>query len=830
MPRRLSRLAVLVGLLAIDSPTSAQPKKLTKVEIGKRGKAATAFVDVPKGGTGTAFCVHSGGLFVTNEHVVRRGEKDDVILVLNPALEGQHVLKAKVVRTDKDLDLALLRVEGAKGLSSLPLGSIKGLAELSEVVACGFPLGFALSANEKTYPAISVNAGSVTALRYNPKGGELNRIQIDVALTFGNSGGPVLDENAEVVGVVVSGVAGGGKGINLAIPVSQLQAFLSKPDIAFTPPQLNRESLEKPTEFQATVASFVPDAPVPLLKLILQAGDEAPRAFPMRQQGGAWVATAVPVAKARAARVEITARIGTGVVTGTVEDAVFKVGDKPVRLSGVRRIDWRMKPVVLLADGRTTIEGDLAGLGLVEVDVGGQKLKLDLAKATQMTVQPAPEIVSVMASVVAISEGREVARAESGMILRDTARAGPADPATVKITPPPLAEEKVVRRLPDVFTEVVVGGGGRYLIFAMPKLKKLAIFDVNEAKVTKYIPLTEDDITYAAGLNSVVIGLKKAGTLERWSLTTFELEKSALPPFKDDIKTVVMGHGSNGPVVVNGHFLDLDTFRELPISTNGSGWDASARVIPSADGTVYTRWGMNSVTYVLEGSTVQRYEEGGLGHVIAGPDGRDVFTRNGIVSRRLTRADASDASYGYCLPALRGEYFLSIQPDMGKGGGFTIYLRGLKQKVARLEKIDHGLRFDSAGGDTYNLWRKVFFIPDANVIVVLPSSNDRVWLYKFDADAALEKSGQDYLLITSAAPREVKAGATFSYPIKVKSKQGGVTFQLDSGPKGMSVSADGALTWAVSAEAPPGDQEVILTVRDKAGEEVFHTFTLKVVK
>ena len=271
------RSLLAIGLLALALPAVAAQERLTKVEIGKRGKAATAFVEVPKVGTGTAFCIHPSGLFITNEHVVR-GAHDEVILVLNPSLEGQRVLKAKVVRTDKVLDLALLRVEGEKDLPSLPLGSIKGVAELSEVVACGFPLGFSLSTDKKEYPAISVNAGSVTALRYKER--VLESLQIDITLTFGNSGGPVLDENGQVVGVVVRGLSGVGKGINQAIPVSLLEGFLNKPDIAFAAPQLTRETLEKPLEFKASVVSFAPKAPEATLKLILQTGDETPASSP----------------------------------------------------------------------------------------------------------------------------------------------------------------------------------------------------------------------------------------------------------------------------------------------------------------------------------------------------------------------------------------------------------------------------------------------------------------------------------------------------------------------------------------------------------------------
>jgi S1-C subfamily serine protease len=817
-------------------PAAARDEKPKRVEIGKRAKAATAFVEVPGRGSGTAFCVHPTGLFITNEHVVRGAKDDPVVLVLNPSLESQKIFKAKVVRVDKDTDLALLRAVDAKDLPSLSLGSLDGVAELADVVACGFPLGKALKADDKNeYPEVSVNAGSVTALRR--KGGELQFIQIDVALTYGNSGGPVLDDTGKVIGVVVSGVGGGGKGINQAIPVNKLDRFLKAPDLAFTLPDVTRADLDKPTEFTARVVSFVPGTPEPSLKLVLQAGDEKPREFPMKKAADAWSVTAVPAPKV-AARVEVSAKFGAGTVTGTTPDAVFTVGGKPHKLSGVRRIEFDPKPSVLLADGRTTVEGAIAGLGVIEFDVGGMPAKFDLSKATQVAVQAAPEVVSVVVTVIASVDGKEVARAESRIVVRDATAPAPGDPSTVVITPPELEEDKVVKKLPEVFSDVVVGGGGRYLIFHMPKLKKLAVFDVNQARVTKYIALAEEDIVYTAGLDCVVIGLKKAGKLERWSLTTFELEKSSAPPFREDITGVLMGHASNGPLVVNGFLLDLATFRMLPAGKTGNERPlGSAGRFASADGTVFGAWNTRfspdtATTFVYEGGEVKRYDEGGLKHTIPGPDGKTVFTAKGIVGRTLKRADADDATYGYCLPAVRGDYFLALtSAPGGKGGTFAVYLRGLKQTVAKLDKADHGLQFDGWDREEFGPWKRVYFVPDAKAIAVLPASNDQVVLHKFDADAALEKSGLDYLIVTSQAPRDaIKAGATFTYPIKVKSKNAKLSYQLDSGPKGMTVSAMGVVTWAVPADAPAGNQDVILTVRDGAGQEVFHTFTIKVVR
>lgn len=826
------RLSPFVALLLAALPAAAADKP-TRVEIGKKAKAATAYVEHAQG-AGTAFCVHPSGLFVTNEHVVRTAENGAVTLVLNPSLEGERVLKAKVVRADKAVDLALLRADGVKDLPALPLGSTKDLAELAEVVACGFPLGKALSADKKEYPAVSVNAGSVTALRMKDK--RLDAIQIDVALTYGNSGGPVVDDTGAVVGVVVRGVGGGKVGINEAIPVGHLDRFLTAPDLAFVPPALARADAGKPTAFTARVVSFVPNAPEPVLKLIVQAGDEEPREVAMTKAGEAFTATVTPVVKPAVALVELTARFGSGSVSGTVPDLVFTVGDKPVRLSGVRGVEFGPKPTVQLADGRTTLSGEVAGLGKAEVNVGGQKATFDLSKASKLAVQTVPEVATVRVAVVASVDGQEVARAEERVVIRDANVLRPADPSAVAIAAPPLTEDRVVKKLPEVFTDVVVGGGGRYLIFHMPKLKQLAVFDFNEAKVTKYIPLAEEGIAFAAGLDCVVIALKKSGKLERWSLTTFELEKSVSSPVREEIGSLALGHSSNGPLAIDGQFFDPATFKRLPI-VDKDGKDASigGGLVASGDGTVFTRWGGNGgASFTIDSGVVKRWDCGETWHLLPGPDGQRVYTGKGFVTRTLLRASADDEGYGYCLPAVRGDYFLSVVPDetvrKGKAGGFAVHLRGVKQPVVKMDKLAHGLIVDQFGRDHYAMWKRVFFVPDAKVIAVLPSSNDQVVLYKVDPDAELEKSGQDYLLVTSQPPSDVKAGATLTYAVQVKAKDKKLGYTLDSGPKGMTVSAEGVVTWAVPADTPAGEQAVILTVRDGKGQEVFHTFKVRVVK
>jgi hypothetical protein len=843
MFRLASGVALLAAALAVALPAAgrADKDKPTKVEIAKRGKAATAFVTT-KGGTGTAFCVHPSGLFLTTDHAVRGADGGEVTLVLDSALTTQKVLKAKVVRTDKDLELALVRADGAKNLPSLSIGSVDGLAELADVVACGFATERPPPALKADYPAISVNAGTVTTL--GQKDGQLRYVMVNLGASYANYGGPLLDDSGKFVGVLVT-FAAGKPGIVEAIPINRVAQFLKSPDVSFAPPELTAAAAEKPQEFRARVTALVPDAPEPRVKLVLRAGDEKPREFPMKNVKGEWVISAAPVVKAAANTVEFTARIGNGSVTGNVEDAEITIGGKSVRLSAVRKIDFAPKVVATLADGKT-LEGDIGGLGVVEIRLGDQKVKLDLTKAAQITTQAAEEITSVSATIIVTSDDKEVARVSKIVPIHRTVTPAVGSTAgLVAIKPPVFSGDKVTKQLPDTFSDAVVAGGGRYLIFQLPKLKKLAVFDVSEAKVTNYIPLAEEKAVFAAGLDCVIVGLPGAGRMERWSLTTFEREKNV--SFAGEIRGLLMGHASSWAVVVDGVFLDPMTFKPLPLTYYGTSepppkeeraWShAEFPLNASADGTVFGNWHPGSSpsycgTRVVEGSDVRRYLTINLFHTVPSPDGRWVYTSKGVVTREMKYAHADDAKYGYCLPATSGDYFFALTSadDKGVGGTFTVHHRGMKGPIGRLDKADHGLRFEHWGREgTGGPWKRAFFIPEAKVIAVLPVSNDRVVLHKFDLDDALEKSGLDYLFVTSQPPRAAKPGDTFTYPLVVKSKHGGLKYKLDSGPKGMTISATGVVSWPVPTEAK-GDQNVILTVTDKTGQDAFHTFTVKVAK
>ena len=154
---------------------------------------------------GSAFFISKDGYLLTNHHVVEDASK--VTIMLNDRRE----IDATVVGSDERTDVALLKVKGSN-FPELRTGSVDRLRVGEPVLAIGSPFGFDYSAS----------AGIVSAKMRNMMGEtSVPFIQTDVALNPGNSGGPLFNQNGEVVGVnsrIFSGT-GGYMGLSFSIPI-----------------------------------------------------------------------------------------------------------------------------------------------------------------------------------------------------------------------------------------------------------------------------------------------------------------------------------------------------------------------------------------------------------------------------------------------------------------------------------------------------------------------------------------------------------------------------------------------------------------------------------
>jgi S1-C subfamily serine protease len=175
--------------------------------------------------TGTGFFATDDGYLITNYHVV----KDAVQVRL---LTGAGKLSAKVVKVDAANDLALLKAEGK--FSSLPIATSRTVKLGGTVVTVGFPnIGLQGFAPKLAKGEIAALSGIQDDPRY---------FQISVPLQPGNSGGALVDENGNVVGIVAAklsaraALAASGalpENVNYAVKSSFLLGFLeSVPDLS----------------------------------------------------------------------------------------------------------------------------------------------------------------------------------------------------------------------------------------------------------------------------------------------------------------------------------------------------------------------------------------------------------------------------------------------------------------------------------------------------------------------------------------------------------------------------------------------------------------------
>ncbi len=241
--RRVFRVGLAAGvLLAASAPLAGQPderslRRTPVVEVFEAARDAvvnissTEVVEVrdpfdrlfdrrrarprrmERTSVGSGFVIHPEGYIVTNAHVVARSTDRRVIFA-----DGREY-DATVVASDRENDVAILKIESPQSMSTLPFGRSHDLMIGETVIAIGNPLGY----------QHTVTAGVVSAVNRDLEfGRDLvmgGLIQTDASINPGNSGGPLLNVLGELIGVNTA-IRGDAQNIGFAIPVDRLRRLL----------------------------------------------------------------------------------------------------------------------------------------------------------------------------------------------------------------------------------------------------------------------------------------------------------------------------------------------------------------------------------------------------------------------------------------------------------------------------------------------------------------------------------------------------------------------------------------------------------------------------
>ncbi|MGR3909294.1 DegQ family serine endoprotease [Burkholderia sp. SR8] len=163
--------------------------------------------DQPSASLGSGFIVSSDGYILTNAHVI------DGANVVTVKLTDKREYKAKVIGSDKQSDVAVLKID-ASGLPTVKIGDPAQSKVGQWVVAIGSPYGFD---NTVTSGIISAKSRALPDENYTPF------IQTDVPVNPGNSGGPLFNLQGEVIGInsMIYSQTGGFQGLSFAIPINE---------------------------------------------------------------------------------------------------------------------------------------------------------------------------------------------------------------------------------------------------------------------------------------------------------------------------------------------------------------------------------------------------------------------------------------------------------------------------------------------------------------------------------------------------------------------------------------------------------------------------------
>ncbi len=230
---------LMLQIFLLTRVPGASAQSLDATEITKKIAPAVVLI---KGTTatgealGTGFIISSDGKIATNLHVVSEFHQAGVQLA-----SGEKFDSFTIIAFDQRKDIAIIKIPGFD-LPTIALGNSNNIQVGEPVLVMGSPLGL----------QGSVTAGVISAVRDDPSDGGFKVLQTDASANPGNSGGPLVNRQGQVIGIVTFKIRGT-ENLNFAIPVNYLHGLMDTASSAITLDELKLKLSGTPDVFKSDV-------------------------------------------------------------------------------------------------------------------------------------------------------------------------------------------------------------------------------------------------------------------------------------------------------------------------------------------------------------------------------------------------------------------------------------------------------------------------------------------------------------------------------------------------------------------------------------------------
>ncbi len=719
---------IVLGLALAAIPLGALAQSRISPETLKKLKAGTVLVELTAadgtGGTGSGFVLEKlpadgsapqgSVLVVTNAHVVQGepGKQYKLQCVFHSGTPQEVAYSAQPVGVDEDRDLAVLKIAGPDLPEPLDVATEVEIQETLSIFTLGFPFGDLLATSRRR-PAITISKGTISSIRRDDWN-KIALIQVDGGISPGNSGGPVVNESGSLIGISVAKIRG--SEIGFAIPKAELVEMLKG--------RISKVSITA-TTFSNTKAEF---------------------RFLVR-----------------------------------VIDPKQKIADVEVWMVPKARISSPLKPT---PDGRwlpiandmevtklsTLRNGQTNGVVTVSNPRRGEEYLFQLRwKSRQGDVfftAPAPIVLGKTGNVTPREHGMP---SSDGDTSTGVAQGGSPQRGLPRLRESMPQDDNVyVESFDATITNVIVGGGGRYLILQLGSDDEAIVYDVKERKKVLTLSVPGEDVI-VANMENIFVLSRMERRFDRWSLKTMTKGRKGKLPIDGPVLAAAAGMSSKGNIlvcwaarvggssqlfyslitpgsknstVINPIPTTRKTVKTYSIPLQVSRPEHGVQILASADGNTYalsrtrvTPTGAEIVRLRKEKRASATYDHQTYGHVMPTADGRWICTAKGMLSVDLVRSRGSDPT----LASTHAKFFLAVSENHSFNVCDTS-TGDIVHELPPLRELGDDLRALRQSKLTF--YERFILIPQYDVFVTIPLGDDRIAIREVSLGVADTSAGE----------------------------------------------------------------------------------------